>query len=284
MFVSEKLVFLELHKTGCSHIGKWLRELIPGEQIGKHNPAPPDLWDRFLLGSVRNPWDWYVSLWAYGCSGQGAVRARTTATTDLAYVRNQLFAEMGLSRFRVDIAARQLAHNVGKPWRAWLATYDDPSSPEAFRSWLRMMMDPERRFDIGEGYGFSPVSRWAGLMTYRYLRLFSDYGSRLYSAKRLGHSETARADFPEHRLVHFVVRNENLEDDLIEGLVRAGLPLTESDQQRLREARTKKTNTSKRRAAAYYFDTDTAELVARRERLIIERHGYRPPVPTTIPD
>ncbi len=40
MFVSDKLVFTELHKTGGTHIYSWLSRLIGGEQRGKHNRVP----------------------------------------------------------------------------------------------------------------------------------------------------------------------------------------------------------------------------------------------------
>ena len=43
MFVSDSIVFMELHKTGCTHIRNLLKELVGGEFQGKHNQATPDL-------------------------------------------------------------------------------------------------------------------------------------------------------------------------------------------------------------------------------------------------
>src|SRR5690606_10461451 len=80
MFVSDRIVFLELQKTGCTHIRNLLQELVGGELVGKHNRAGRELCsvDRFFLGSVRDPWEWYISLWAYGCDRKGVVFGTVT--------------------------------------------------------------------------------------------------------------------------------------------------------------------------------------------------------------
>jgi hypothetical protein len=71
MFISNKVVFLELHKTGSSLLRKLFKSegVLAGEIIGKNNQISNNLLtqDSIIVGSIRNPWDWYVSLWAYGC-------------------------------------------------------------------------------------------------------------------------------------------------------------------------------------------------------------------------
>ena len=277
MYVAERLVFVELHKTGGTHIGKWLSQLAPGQQVGKHNRVPETLRDRFVVGAVRNPWDWYVSLWAYGCDGRGSVHRQTTTGIDVQYLLRQLGPELGVSGYPVLRMLRQAASDWGKPAASWRATYRDAADPSAFRAWLRLMMDPARRFDVAEGFGFSPVSQWAGLMTYRYLKLFSSLGNDLYADARLRtHRETVER-WHRSRVVQFVIRNEFLEDDLLEALTRAGYALSDEQQSAVRAGRTQKTNTSSRRSASYYYDDESIALIREREALIIEEHGYVPP-------
>lgn len=277
MFISERLVFTELHKTGGSHIGKWLAHLVGGEQIGKHNRIPEALWSRFILGSVRNPWDWYVSLWAFGCGGQGGVHRRVTRRLDCAYATGSLGHEMGRRIPSPWVVTRQCWHDLRKPVRHWKETYRDPADALAFRRWLEMLMDPARRFDVAEGFGFSPVSDWAGLLTYRYLKLFSRLGDRLYTDKRLKTRQGASQLWHESRLVNFIVQNERLEHDLIAALELAGIPLDASQREALLGARNDRTNTSRRLPMAHYYDRESIELVRIREALIIEDHGYQPP-------
>ena len=95
MFVSKDLVFLELQKTGGSHILRLLSQWVKGEIVGKHNRLNWENAGKFVVGSIRNPWDWYVSLWAYGVGGQGAIRARTHKGLDFEYYRGMLPKSMG---------------------------------------------------------------------------------------------------------------------------------------------------------------------------------------------
>src|SRR5690348_9457187 len=73
MFVSDRIVLVELQKTGCTHIRNLLMELVGGQLVEKHNRVDPRMFrdGRVFLGSVRDPWDWYISNWAFSCDGQG---------------------------------------------------------------------------------------------------------------------------------------------------------------------------------------------------------------------
>lgn len=277
MFISEKIIYTELHKTGGTHICTWLNQLLGGEQVGKHNRVPSYLWDRFILGSIRNPWDWYVSLWAFGCGGQGSVWQQTTRRVDLRYLNRQLHGEMGFNRLHPAHWIRQALQDLRKPVKAWLSSYRGHADPVAFREWLTLMMAPNRRFDMGEGFGFSPVSLRYGLMTYRYLKLFTRLGPEIYNDKSLATSEGVRKAVNENRLVKYIVRNESLEEDLLDALALAGCTVDEAGKAAFLAARQKKTNTSQRLAANFYYNEETVELVASREMLLIDQHGYEPP-------
>ena len=42
MFKCDQLIYLQLQKTGCSHIAFLLSKLFDGQIIGKHTPAPQE--------------------------------------------------------------------------------------------------------------------------------------------------------------------------------------------------------------------------------------------------
>ena len=53
MFIADRLIYVELPKTACTHIGKLLALVVPGEQRGKHNKPSQAEFDRqpVFLGS-----------------------------------------------------------------------------------------------------------------------------------------------------------------------------------------------------------------------------------------
>lgn len=83
MYIADKFVVIEISKTGTTHINRILGETVKGETIGKHNSAPGELIgsNKTFVASIRDPFDWYVSLWSFGCKvkERDAVYRRSTA-------------------------------------------------------------------------------------------------------------------------------------------------------------------------------------------------------------
>lgn len=69
MIVTDRFVFLHLHKSGGTFVNSFLYAFFPdARQIGYHLPRacmPASCAALPLLGSVRNPWDYYVSWYAF---------------------------------------------------------------------------------------------------------------------------------------------------------------------------------------------------------------------------
>jgi hypothetical protein len=65
MLVTNKLLFLHLHKSGGTFVNVLLLRCVPSARhVGYHLPyreAPPAFRDRPVVGTVRSPWAYYVS-------------------------------------------------------------------------------------------------------------------------------------------------------------------------------------------------------------------------------
>lgn len=270
MFVSERFVYLELHKTGCTHIRAILSDLLDGELLGKHNQAVPELFrpDRIFIGSVRNPWAWYTSLWAYGCDNRGAlfehVTRAPTSVRELGWKSNPYLAFI-----------RLLANRSRNP-KAWMDTYADVEDASAFRQWLHMMHDKKCLPDIGEGYSACPVSRVAGLMTFRYLTLYCAKSNEPGALHELStHGQIMEYERQKCFINHFI-KNETLEADLFSGLAKYDVDIPEAVKSQLL-SRSKTNTSSKKYGPEYYYDIKASNLVAERERLIVDKFGYVAP-------
>jgi hypothetical protein len=69
MVVTPTAVFIHFHKAGGQFMNRLLLQHVPGaRRIGYHLPrseTPADLADLPTFGFVRNPWEWYVSWYAF---------------------------------------------------------------------------------------------------------------------------------------------------------------------------------------------------------------------------
>ena len=265
MLVTDKLIFLQLHKTGSTHIAKLLKNILGGEQIGKHNRIPVRLNDgkRKIIASIRNPWDWYISLWAYGCDKRGALFERLVSPRAL---RGHNI------RKNIKHGFLSILNEFSRTRKKYQSTYLSVTEAKLFRKWLFMIHDANNKYDIGEGYGGTEISRHAGLLTYRYMMLFckninSIPDTSINSTKSIGEF------IQKNILINFWIKNENLENDLIEAIKLSGHVLNEEQIMQIKFA--KKTNTSNRnRRISYYYDVETMDLVKKRERVIIDMHDY----------
>jgi hypothetical protein len=285
MLVGDKLIYLQLQKTGSTRITDLIRSTVGAEERTKHHRVrPADLEDpalagRRFVGSVRNPWTYYVSLWAYGNRRAGGIYERTTGRPRWdrpddergSYDRDATpTAERDEdARRRAQVWKR--AYSKANPRRPVRRTARLLTDRQRFRRWLHLLNDPEYRGDVGEGYGRSPIAEHSGLLTYRYVTLYTVGGS----GPVLDTYDKMVAYADEHLLCQDVIRMEHLADDLEAALLAAGYDLDDDQRAALRvRTEDRRENPSTHRRAAWYYDDETRELVARRDRFVIERHGY----------
>lgn len=258
-------MFIDLPKTASSHVRRVLARLEPGKEVGVHVRADAALRrsERAFWGTIRNPWDWYVSLWAYGCGRRGTLHA--ALTSDLGWLRSRGWKHAPLA------AARSLLANPRRHRAAWRASYADARDPRCFRRWLRMVHDPAFADDLGDAYARSGLAASHGLLTWRYLRLYCD---RLPPA-----ALTAKAleDFDlEHCYIDTFLQTEQLNTDLCNAFAALGRPLGETDRRWL-DGMGRSNPSSRKRDTGFYYDAGTSALVAERDGFIAGKFGYTEP-------
>ncbi len=256
MFIGEKLTFLELKKTGSTRTQQILNALpcCSGYIKGKHNriynfelPERNELLVKKVVGGIRNPWDWYVSLWAFGCEGQG-----------LLY---NYFVKVARDNQR-----KTLNETSRRDWQCVLAE----KTPQNFRAWLHRLLVSHRE-DLPEGFNRNQFFRFCGYLTFCYFRLYT-----LDDHPHLGliMNHQASHDYDQkNNFINQFLRIEHLTEDLFEALEH--LPLTESDKQLVTRLSRQPVNQSGRHQDyRHYYDTASAELVASQDRYVIHKHGY----------
>lgn len=265
MFVTEKLVYLQLQKTASTHIVNLLKHHVGGEYIAKHAAMERRPATRLIVGSIRNPLDWYVSLWAHGCRNRGALRNNLLKRHHWGYRMRT-----GLRHpYRAKDVLSGIWSEFNKPVGEWTDLYQQADEPEKFRRWLKTILAKDRRFDVCEGFAETGVWRFAGYMTYRYLRVYSAnidalYRRRLYSLSDLYEFDSAS------NVVDSFIRVEQLEKDFLATLEKAGYEVSPKIKEDVRGAM--RTNASVHANADTYYDEECRALIMERERFLFDKH------------
>lgn len=222
---------------------------------------------RLIAGSIRDPWDWYVSLWGYGCDGRGALHGKLTGRKSLTGhgVRNGLTAGL-----------REMLHDFMRRKGLWKRLYSDVDSHGNFRRWLKYLHAPPGVRAAGGDFARSSISSFAGLYTFRFCRLYLADEEILYNGS-ISTFEDLQSTYDQGNILQHVIRMENITGGILELLQLSGTPVDDDTEDRIREM--KRTNPSSRRKdLSFYYDAETVEIVRRRDALILEKFEYRPPI------
>lgn len=270
MFINDKIAYVQLQKTAGTHIASVLHSLAPGDFRVKHSPIMENVEDRLVVGSVRNPWDWYVSLWAYGCLDRGMIHAQLVCPFPTLSYRIARAALLHPALW--PETACKIAYNAQKDHREWIGYYADAHDPQLFRAWLKSLLSAQGKRYLMENYPTLPLRDFAGLMTFRFLQLHVDCGHWRRHAANIRSQDELRETYSRHGIIDRFIRMERLESDLGRILDEVGITYSNDD---LRSR--KKTNTSEHRGADFYYDRETIDLIAAHDFLVIEEFGYQVP-------
>lgn len=268
MFKCDEFIYLQLQKTASNHIVALLQQLFEGQTIGRHNCASLEQLKTtpYFIASIRNPWDWYVSLWAFGVGGRGSLRH---------YLTEKNYADLARAVYSNPKHSYQhCASWLKKDPKKWRAVYQRSDDVAAFRQWLLQLQHPKN--DLPDGYSRSGINGWVGFMSYRYLCLcchFKHWSKQLKLP--LNDLEALQRFDRQYCYIDYFIRQENLAATVIDAVERIR-PLSATEKSLIQNHT--KTNTSRRPfALADYYDQQAIDLVAARERLLIEKFNYLPP-------
>lgn len=267
MFKSDELIYIQMQKTACTHIAKLLAQLFKGEIIGKHNVATPEQIKShpYFIGSIRNPWDWYLSLWTFGVSGRGALMYHLTKRNLLPTFKTMLK--------HPKTGYQPWLNALTKDVKTWRSVYSHSDDITAFRRWIALIHSSNNCNTLGQDNRYQNISQYVGLMTYRYLLLYC-YDNQQLTVMNFSQFKQLYQFEQDTCYIDYFVRQEALETTLSHAIEHIR-PLTTKEKSFIINA--KKANTSIRMLSINeYYDQKSIDLIQNRDRLIIEKFNYSP--------
>ncbi|MCH7637561.1 MAG: hypothetical protein IIA12_07845, partial [Proteobacteria bacterium] len=233
MIITDRFVFIHMHKTGGQTLNDIIKQCIADSRdIGYHIPRseiPAESTELPVVGLVRNPWDWYVSWYAFNRRPK---------------INNQLFnvvSDSGQSNFKSTVTN---LINLGS----------DSAASKIYRDDLISIL-PESL----------DANRAAGL-TKESIREFSSDETGYYSwlfERMLGNTQDGRS---------YVGQFENLQEDFL--AIMKQLSVNETEALKTKLEMSERRNVSRHSHYSHYYDNELRDLVASKERGLIEKYGY----------
>jgi hypothetical protein len=227
MLVTDRFVFVHLPRSGGTFVSQVIQKVFPeAHEVGYHLPLsalPAEFSHLPVLGTVRNPWDFYVSWYHHQESNdrRGPLISFLTENRSLGFAGMMRNALTLSEHEKLDALIDALPEHFN---------YKDRNIANLTRNMMRRIR--------GSGMG---------LYSFRFKEMFG-----------------ARADVVFCRL-------DRLRDDLLVFFDRIGVA---GDELRRYVGGLDNKNTSEHRHYSSYYTPDLANLVAERDRTVIERFGF----------
>jgi hypothetical protein len=269
MFISDKLCFLELGKTGCSYIREVLSQNIQqGNLTHIHDTIDSELLNsnRFFLGSIRNPFDWYVSLWAFGCLH----KKKDPLYSNLTSRRINPFRLSSINKNylkKTKFISNQLIKNIGMNKKL----YSDPLNVDNFKEWIKIILKKKNKNQLGEHYAISNTNKFIGYMTFHYLLRFvrPDKLYMLFNDEVSNYEDLKNFD-KSFNFIKSTIKFENIDQDLFNIFNQLNIPI---DKKKLIKKNPVNKSIRLKNTMSYY-DNETIKIVQQNDSLIFEKYEY----------
>lgn len=253
MIEFKHFIYLDVYRTGSTHIIKLLRRISLSEEIRiwRHYPITTAGYlvrpgRRVVFTSVRNPWDWYVSLWSHGVDGHSAIRRFMLGTLP-----------------EKEVASYYDREKPAQSFGRWLAAIHDPAFVDA---------------NLEEGYPQSRLSSVIGLYSYRFQRVTTRFPWFFLRRNQIRQPEALREFHRKRKVYSVVLKTENLTEDLASFVETHGARCNfkEDAADILRKFSHRNRNASTRLLPHYrdYYTDESAKMVAERDRFFLDEFGY----------
>jgi hypothetical protein len=248
MIVTKSFVYIHFFRSGGTFINELLARYMNGRFLGYHRPRrllPPEYRHLPAIGNIRNPWDWYVSVYHHAVNF-GYPRGAGTFMNMLVNYAKYDFKES--IRRLIDVT--------------WMTPRDIANAENHFPcsyDWSMKLTDNLTKQDCRNYLGFGK-----GFYSWLFEHMYAVGGS--CETVQFCKAESLRADFKEMLSLYI----GSLPDEIEQFLNKAPKLNAMSGMNSYLNVIPRPRDVDYRR----YYDDQLASLVYERDREMIDRYGY----------
>ncbi|MGD1913894.1 MAG: hypothetical protein ACFB2X_24560 [Rivularia sp. (in: cyanobacteria)] len=266
MIITNNFVFLHLHKSGGNFVKKVIFQLFPQAQlIGHHYPIkmiPPEYQNLPVLGVVRNPWDFYVSYYAF----QKSLVAKFEAEKgNLSQTEYQSLVDRGIDpRNGIDILFDVLGNEGKLDFVQTTTNFLNLGNPAGKLDEVLELMPPE----LGRRGKSTPIQKQG----FKGINVTRDDLEKIRNTGEGFYTFLFKHIYGIENNVHFP-RMETLRQDLINFLQKLGIEMNQSKQELIQN--TARENVSNHKNYLSYYTPELENLVREKDALVINKFDYQ---------
>lgn len=265
MIIGDKFFITEMPKTGTTFLRNYFKQYKKIKITSHHDTVDENQKfnlsiKKFKVGTIRNPYLWYLSFWKWSCKEKK---------------KSPLYSDI-ISR-RIKIKRLKLNNNLSK----YLLTqifknkqelkllFEDVNSKKNFNLFLKILLNFNHRNIVSSDFSFIPHKK-LGYMTYYFLtqNVSKEYYKNLYNSNKkfpvILKSLDKKID------LNYFFKTESLEKDIKIFLRKVNLPI-----KKFRDLKKNSTSNNYNKNFKKFFTKKNLELIEKKDEYLFEKFKYK---------
>jgi hypothetical protein len=265
MIIGDNFFITEMPKTGTTFLRNYFRQYKNIKITSHHDTVDENQKlnlsiKKFKVGTIRNPYLWYLSFWKWSCKEKK---------------KSPLYSDI-ISR-RIKIRRLKLNNNLPK----YLFTqifkdknklkllFEDVNSKENFNLFLKILLNFEHRNNVSSDFSFIPHKK-LGYMTYYFLiqNISKKYYRNLYNSDQKFTLILKNLD--KKIDINYFFKTESLERDIKIFLKKVNLPI-----KKFGDLKKNSTSNNFNKSFKKFFTKENLELIEKKDAYLFKKFKYK---------
>ena len=265
MIIGKNFFITEMPKTGTTFLRNYFKQHKKIKITSHHDTIDENIKQKlstkkFKVGTIRNPYLWYLSFWKWSCEQKKKSPLYSNITSSRIKIKRLKFNTNLF--FYIFL---QLSKNKNK----LKLIFEDVNSKKNFNIFLRILLISKNRNMVSSDYSFIPHKE-LGYMTYYFIthNVSKKYYKNLYNSDLKLTSILKNLD--KKLNINYFLRTENLEKDIKIFLNKSKLPI-----KKFKNLNKNSTSNNFKKDFKNFFTKKNLLLIEKKDQYLFKKFKYK---------